>query len=810
MPQLPVDKVFFSFVGGLNTEVSPLTFPEGTSLDEQNFEMRLNGTRRRRRGLAKESGHTVADVSVAGTYATGQSVNSYRWTNVAGNPDLTFIVVQVGTALLFASEAEDLSPEFKTDYVDLSTLGTTGTDEDIYSYPVDMASGRGFLFVTGRYVPPVYISYDVTTDTFTVVEIPTYMRDFKGIEDGVDLRQFPIALTDDHEYNLINRGWRADLIGTYFTGTGSANYPAKNQIYHKGYRRATAVGYADIDGIKEFNSDKLDAEAFGDSSAPTGALVIDPFDPTYAKLASGTLINISSFTATQVSGTLYEIDITTASNHGLAAGANVAVTNNRMKYTTDTGSVITGSLDGTYVIQSVPAATRLVVNYYFSGGWSAWVDQYVAKGQVATEVLFRSDATGTLERPQAVAFFAGRTWYAGTADDELNDTIFFSQIAVNPVQFGSFYQAADPTSEFINALTPSDGGTIIVPNLGQVYKMIPMEDSLVIFAANGVWAILPSSQGGFRADGYSVRKISDVGCCGHQAVCRIESTVTFCSLRGIYVLGPDQNSGQLNANSITETTIQSLWNEIPDARKREIQVAYDDAKKRVYYLYGTSEVTAARTYDAALVYDARLGAFSKYIFSHSDADGSWKIRGIVAQGMMESLDSAKKMKWLATKDDTGIKLNVLDMDQTGYDDFDGTEQDAYIITGYDNLGDFARHRQAPVVHVYLHKTETGYEEAGDGALTPVGESSCFMQARWDWSDSSNSGKFGTEQEVYRHVKYYQPASAADTFDSGLPVIVTRNKLRGRGRCLHLRFRAGEGKDCYILGWSIEYKGEARQ
>jgi hypothetical protein len=39
------------------------------------------------------------------------------------------------------------------------------------------------------------------------------------------------------------------------------------------------------------------------------------------------------------------------------------------------------------------------------------------------------------------------------------------------------------------------------------------------------------------------------------------------------------------------------------------------------------------------------------------------------------------------------------------------------------------------------------------------------------------------------------------FDDGYPVVITRNKIRGRGRALQIKFTADEDYDMRILGWS---------
>ena len=49
-------KQFADFNKGLNTEASPLNFPEGFSLDEDNIILNINGSRQRRQGVNFETG----------------------------------------------------------------------------------------------------------------------------------------------------------------------------------------------------------------------------------------------------------------------------------------------------------------------------------------------------------------------------------------------------------------------------------------------------------------------------------------------------------------------------------------------------------------------------------------------------------------------------------------------------------------------------------------------------------------------------------------------------------------------------------
>ena len=49
-------KSFFRLNGGLNTESNEINFPDGFTTDEANYELLIDGSRRRRKGLRVESG----------------------------------------------------------------------------------------------------------------------------------------------------------------------------------------------------------------------------------------------------------------------------------------------------------------------------------------------------------------------------------------------------------------------------------------------------------------------------------------------------------------------------------------------------------------------------------------------------------------------------------------------------------------------------------------------------------------------------------------------------------------------------------
>jgi len=80
-------------------------------------------------------------------------------------------------------------------------------------------------------------------------------------------------------------------------------------------------------------------------------------------------------------------------------------------------------------------------------------------------------------------------------------------------------------------------------------------------------------------------------------------------------------------------------------------------------------------------------------------------------------------------------------------------------------------------------------------------SSCIVQAQWEWNTSNDSNRWGREFQAYRYRQNVE--LGVTTLSYGYSVITTRNKLRGKGRALSLKFRTEPFKNLILLGWNIE-------
>ncbi|CAH9011573.1 putative head-closure protein [Vibrio phage 464E53-1] len=84
-----------SFTGGLITEASPLTFPDGASIEENNFELTKQGFRRRRLGLDAVSPDTLLNNRITDP----SEITTFLWDN-NGNTGQQFLAVGMRNEIL--------------------------------------------------------------------------------------------------------------------------------------------------------------------------------------------------------------------------------------------------------------------------------------------------------------------------------------------------------------------------------------------------------------------------------------------------------------------------------------------------------------------------------------------------------------------------------------------------------------------------------------------------------------------------------------------------------------------------------------
>lgn len=422
------------------------------------------------------------------------------------------------------------------------------------------------------------------------------------------------------------------------------------------------------------------------------------------------------------------------------------------------------------------------------------------------------DVEATVDRPPTVSFFAGRVWYA------CNSTVYFSQVLDDKAKAGFCYQEADPTSEDISDLIASDGGVIPIPEMAKAIKLVPIGGGILVFATNGIWYV-SGTQAGFTATDISVSKVNPIGTDSPDSIVEAEGQIFWWSKVGI--MGMSQKSGQFGTidgafdrTNVSEQTIQSFYtHDIPETSKRYAKGVYDPATNTVQWLFRSGETPSVYLYDRILNLDLTLGAFYPWTVETagpyiSDIFITLTINELVDQEAIRS--SFIKYLCAAPNEGTyyytfGFFKNDNFCDWQSFDEV-GTAYLSYVETGYELLEDAMRKKQAPYVFCYFRRTEENYVADGDD-YTVDKPSSCYFQVKWDWANTSNSNKWSTKMQVYRFRRLPQFSEDDLTFDTGFPIVVSKNKVRGSGKAIQFRFESDEiGKDFDLLGWAVPFSG----
>lgn len=212
MPRAAVDKnQLFTFVNGLNTEASGLTFPENSVVDADNIRIDRDGSANRRLGLDYEDSYVLSTETVSSINLASVGVSFHDWPAVNNNGNINFFVIQVGNELwVYNKDASPISNGYLTT-VDISAYNITAfaPGKVLVTLRVDMDSSvqNGHLFMTAIGSEPLVLEYDDINEELLVSTLELQIRDFDGVDDDLEVDERPATLSAAHEYNLMNQGW---------------------------------------------------------------------------------------------------------------------------------------------------------------------------------------------------------------------------------------------------------------------------------------------------------------------------------------------------------------------------------------------------------------------------------------------------------------------------------------------------------------------------------------------------------------------------------------------------------------------------
>jgi hypothetical protein len=187
MPRAQQTRQFLNFVGGLNTESSPLVFPEGTAKDLDNVDLLRDGSLKRRRGINYEASGAYSTTTFSEAVLQDDAISAHEWTSVGGDDSLNFLVLQVGKDLFFHKLGDTALSTGIIGSLDMTSLSV---DTDFNTEIIDADSAKGVLFIVGRSIDPAYIEYDADTNEFTGVTMTLQIRDVEGIDEETTITEF--------------------------------------------------------------------------------------------------------------------------------------------------------------------------------------------------------------------------------------------------------------------------------------------------------------------------------------------------------------------------------------------------------------------------------------------------------------------------------------------------------------------------------------------------------------------------------------------------------------------------------------------
>ena len=449
-----------------------------------------------------------------------------------------------------------------------------------------------------------------------------------------------------------------------------------------------------------------------------------------------------------------------------------------------------------------------------------------------------------------VTSYAQRLFYSGVESGvngsdnrtpNYSGYIFFSKVIRSDDDLGICYQEADPTDPGINDLVATDGGSIQIPEITRIVKIVASQASVLVFAENGVWEVYGDT-GGFIATSFQASKISTNGISNGNAVVNVNGNFIYWSKAGIYTLKPDAASGRFSSESISLTSIQTLYLDIPELGKNNAKGYYDEKENRVRFLYNDSdsysETNYVNKYTKELIYDLTLEAWYKNELSSLASNSPYvadyvPIPGYSVTTVTETVlagatpvhhsssggvivtstvpvSRSSQFSFLTIRATSFTLSKYSDNTFMDWKTADGTGVtfSSYLVTGYELFGDIMRQKQIPYLFMYLQQTENSFSSSGSDFILD-NQSSCYVQSQWNWANSAASGNWGTAFQAYRILRLPTPTGAG-AWDSGNSMVVTKNKLRGSGKTLSLKIYSETKKDMRLLGWGYPVTMQSTQ
>ena len=765
MPQVEQHKFFVNFTGGLNTEATPLNFPENTAQDIDNLDLFRTGEVKRRLGIDFENGFTVRpETTPAGEIDTA-GISTHEWEAVNGKGDINFEIVQIGTKLFFHDlGAEPLSGTLRGS-VDLSEFQTGPAPENKI---FDTAFGEGIMAVANEHMDTVTIAFDEDDNTFTATPVKIQIRDFEGIDEpGVLDDNRPTALSPDHHYNLKNQGWpntatvnnrddgdrgvtrNANPISTTRSQIGV--YPSKSDIFHA----AKAAAAEDAEVIGSYSAFELGKTVFGNTPAPRGHYILDAF-------------SIDRLSVSSIAG------LTPALSAINTRPRVVAFYAGRLWYFGIPDKEFTGDLYFSQSLTDITAAGKC----------------YQEQDPTA------EDLNTLLATDGGVIHIAdmGQVHWAKQVGQDLVIGSTTGMYAISGSTGANF--AADDftvrkiTSEGVNARQ----------------SVLEVEGSVFWWSDGGIWTMTGSQ----ISEDLQINRITKD---------TIQTFYDSISAKArAYVRGYYDDFAKKIYWLYNDTEAYDAIN----FRFRYNRALILDLTLGAFYTYTISDLTTDTPWLSALLLKTP-GSESIVTYDIFLGEDDIELAGDdIQQDVAFESFSDVKLKGLTfvVNEDGSYSytfsefLNRSFTDWETWDTFKHLPTDkgepftSVMQTGWNDFADPIRLKNITHLTSFFNRTEDGYELDENLEIQYSNPSGALAQTRWEYTDLDN-GYWTTPQQAYRLLRQFIPEDETDPFDFGYTVVQTKLRMRGQGHSFSIRYVSDPGKDMQLLGFAVNVKAPTK-
>lgn len=407
-------------------------------------------------------------------------------------------------------------------------------------------------------------------------------------------------------------------------------------------------------------------------------------------------------------------------------------------------------------------------------------------------------------RVSTVAFFAGRVWYAGIATPGFNQKLYFSQLIERDAQYGQCYQINDPTSEITFDLLPTDGGVISIADAGTVLKLFPLDNVLLVFATNGVWAITGSTGIGFTATDYSVNRISSLNILDTKSFIDVNGVPAWMNSEGIYVIRQAETG--LQVQSLTDQKFKKFMDDIPTECKKYARGYFNPYTRVIQWLYRSTiptSVTQRYEFDRALNINVVANSFYPWSISFSEVSVNGLL--VIEGSSVDTVDEAVRdnnddlvtvssgtvtvptyslegvepsFKYIVTTPNgSDYSLTFAETINETYTDWvlanDPVVYDSHVSWGYKVQGEGIKKLQVTYIEVYTDNEEQGTFD---------------LQSIWDYATTQETGRWSTKQRC-------------ESPSSSYSFMKFKRKLRGHGTAVQVRVTSVGTKPFSLVGFS---------